>query len=433
MKPVKIVIIGAGSVSFGTGALRDAVQCRDLRGSKLVLVDIHPGNLELITKLAKRMNEEAGAGLVIESTTDRLEALPEADFVITSIAVRRDELWQKDWQIPRSYGIKQVLGENGGPGGLSHALRNIPIILDVCRDMEKLCPNAWLINFSNPESRIIMAVSKYTSVKAVGLCHGVPMGRNRVAQMIGRKGAELDVKAAGVNHLVWLMDVRDAATGEDLYPLIRQKEAELPADDVGLYGHDPLSRAMFRHFGYWPCPTDDHIGEYLPYAGEVVGYEGYDFEAADRHREKTWVRIRQLAAGEGELGDLLTEPSGECAFQIIAAIAGNKNEYVLAVNIPNRGCITNLAADAIVEVPALVSGYGIQGLTMGELPDGIAALCSMQVNIQRLCVEAAVRGDRNSALQALLVDPVVDSLDGAVRMLDELLTVHKPVLPLFHK
>jgi alpha-galactosidase len=433
MRPVKIVIIGAGSVSFGPGSLRDAVQSHELKGSKLVLVDFNADNLDLVTRLARRMNEEAGTGLIIESTTDRRKALPEADFVITSVAINRDELWKKDWEIPQKYGLKQVLGENGGPGGLSHALRNIPIILDICKDMEELCPNAYLINFSNPESRICMAVNKYTNIKTVGLCHGVAMGRDRVAQILGKKGEEIDVKAAGVNHLVWIMDIRDKLTGEDLFPLFRKKESELDESDAGIFGHDPLTRSMFRHFGHWPCPTDDHIGEYLPYAWEKVGLHGYNFEAANEHREKTWAWIKKLADGEEDLGDLITKPSGEIAFDLIRAITGNKNEYMLAVNIPNNGCITNLPADAIVEVPALASGYGIQGLTMGRLPDGIAALCQTQVAIQRLTVEAAVHGDRQKALQALLIDPVVDSMDAAEKTLDELLAVHSKYLPRFKK
>ncbi|GGJ02652.1 alpha-glucosidase/alpha-galactosidase [Alicyclobacillus cellulosilyticus] len=433
MRPVKIVVIGAGSVSFGPGSLRDAMQMPELRGSQLILVDVDETNLELMTRLARRMNDEAGTGLIIEGTTDRRRALPEADFVITSVAVRRDELWRLDWEIPRRHGIRQVLGENGGPGGLSHALRNIPIILDICRDMEELCPNAYLINFSNPESRICMAVSKYTSIRTVGLCHGVFMGRDRVAEILGRRGEDLDVKAAGVNHLVWLLDIRDRHTGEDLYPLLREKEAALPPDAPGIFGPDPLSRAMFRHFGYWPAPTDDHIGEYLPYAWELTGLEGYDFAAADRHRKWTWERIRRMAAGEEPLGDLLTKPSGELAFPIIRAITENRNEYVLAVNIPNRGCITNLPSDAIVEVPALVSGFGVQGLTMGDLPPGIAALCSAQVHVQRLAVEAAVHGDRRLAMQALLVDPVVDSISAAEKTLAELLDVHAPYLPQFRQ
>ncbi|WP_067929964.1 family 4 glycosyl hydrolase [Alicyclobacillus kakegawensis] len=425
MRPSKIVIIGAGSVSFGPGSLRDAIQMKELKDSELVLVDLNEENLDIVTRLAKRMNEEAGTGLKISSTTNREEALPEADFVIISIAVKRDELWKKDWEIPRKYGIRQVLGENGGPGGLSHALRNIPLILDICADMERLCPNALLINFSNPESRIIMAVSKYTSIKAVGLCHGVYMGRDRVAELLGRKSEDIDVKAAGVNHLLWLLDIRDKNTGEDLYPALRKAEAELGES------HDPLTRAMFRRFGYWPAPSDDHIGEYLSYAYEKTGLHGYDFKWAADYREQLWTRLKSLARGEGDLGDLLTKPSGEVAFTIIRAIVENRNEYVHAVNIPNNGCIENLPRDAVVEVPALVSGFGIQGLTMGRLPAGIAALCEMQVSVQRLAVEAAVKGDRQAALQALLVDPVVDSMDAAEKTLDELLSVHKDYLPRF--
>jgi alpha-galactosidase len=432
MRPIKIVIIGAGSVSFGPGSLRDAIQCKELKGSKLVLVDLNEENLNLVTRLARRMNDEAGTGLIIEQTTDRKAALPEADFVITSVAINRDELWKKDWEIPLKHGLKQVLGENGGPGGLSHALRNIPIVLDICADIEQLCPNAYLINFSNPESRICMAVSKYTNIKTVGLCHGVAMGRDRVAQILGIKGEEIDVKAAGVNHLVWIMDIRELRTGENLFPLFREREAALDPFDKGLFGHDPLTRAMFRHFGYFPCPSDDHIGEYLPYAAQVVGMHGYNFESANKHRENTWEWINKLANGEEALGDLITCPSGEIAFDIIRAITENRNEYMLAVNIPNNGCITNLPDDAIVEVPALVSGYGIQGLTMGRLPDGIAALCNTQVAIQRLSVEAAVHGDRKKALQALLIDPVVDNLEGAEKTLDELLSVHRPYLPRFY-
>lgn len=426
MRSIKIVIIGAGSVSFGPGTLRDAIQCKELKGCQLVLVDLNKESLELVTQLAKRMNEEAGTGLEIKSTTDRLLALPDADFVITSIAIKRDELWKKDFEIPIDYGIKQVLGENGGPGGLSHSLRNIPVILDICRDMESLCPDAWLINFTNPESRMCMAVHKYTRIKTVGLCHGVYMGRDRVAEILEMDPTHVDVKAAGVNHLLWLMDIRDRRNGRDLYPELREKEAILQESE------DRLTRTMFRHFGFWPSPSDDHIGEYLPYAWEFTGLKGYDFEAAGQHRKKLWADIEQWASGEKPLGTLLTKPSGEKAIQLIVAITENRNEYIEAVNIPNKGCITNLPMDAIVEVPALVSGFGIQGLTMGDLPEGIAALCHTQVSIQKLAVDAAVQGDRKKALQALLIDPVVSSFEAAQKILVDLLEEHHPYIPNFH-
>ncbi|HET7579033.1 MAG TPA: alpha-glucosidase/alpha-galactosidase [Bacillales bacterium] len=425
MEPVKIVIIGAGSVSFGPGSLRDAIQCKELRNSTLVLVDIHRENLQLVYRLAERMNREAGTGLIIESTTDRREALRDADFVITSVAVKRDELWRTDWNIPLKNGVKQVLGENGGPGGLSHALRNIPMVLEICKDMEELCPEAWLINFTNPESRICMAVKKHTKIKCVGLCHGVYMGRDRVAEILGLKPNEVDVKAAGVNHLLWLMDIRHQKSGKDLYPELREKETRL--SETG----DPLTREMFRRFGYWPSPSDDHIGEYLPYAYEFTGLEGYDFNGADANRKRMWTLIEGWASGDEPLGDLLTKPSGEKAFQIIRAISENRNEYIEAVNIPNNGCITNLPDDAIVEVPALVSAYGVQGLTMGDLPEGIASLCRTQISVQKLVVEAAVEGDRKAALQALLIDPVVSSAEEAEKTLNELLSAHREYLPAF--
>ncbi|HET7615487.1 MAG TPA: hypothetical protein VFK27_00925, partial [Bacillales bacterium] len=171
--------------------------------------------------------------------------------------------------------------------------------------------------------------------------------------------------------------------------------------------------------------------EYLPYAAEFTGLEGYDFNEADANRRKMWTLIEGWASGDEPLGKLLTEPSGEKAFQIIRAISENRNEYIEAVNIPNNGCITNLSDDAIVEVPALVSSCGIQGLTMGDLPEGIAALCRTQISVQKLVVKAAVTGNKEAALQALLIDPVVSSVEAAEKTLNELLAAHRDYLPAF--
>jgi len=215
MRHTKIVVIGAASASFGPGCLVDAINCEGLAGSEIALVDIHAENLEVMAKLARRVNEQSGAGFKITHTTDRLQALPGAEFVITCFAVERNELWKLDWKIPLKHGIKQVLGENGGPGGLSHSLRNIPIMLDICRDMEKLCPKAWLLNFSNPESRLCLAVSKHTNIKTVGLCHGVFMGMDSIAKITGTSVEDVEVTAAGLNHLTWMLSARSKATGED--------------------------------------------------------------------------------------------------------------------------------------------------------------------------------------------------------------------------
>lgn len=441
MRPTKVVLIGAASASFGPAMIGDAVLTPELRGSTLVLCDIDGERLEVMAAFARRLNEAVGAGLTIEHTTDRTAALPGAEFVITSIAVKRDELWRLDFQIPLKHGIKQVLGENGGPGGLSHSLRNIPIILDIAHDAERLCPDALLMNFSNPESRIGLALSRYSDMRFVGLCHGIGMGYNSISTLTGIPADDLEGIAAGLNHFAWFLSVRRKSTGEDVYPILRQADA---THDPSYY---PLTRRLFREFGLYPHPSDDHIGEYLGYAWESCGLEGYHFDRAEQWRQRGWERIGRIARGEeapplpedfrasGEERLEEARPrlhrSGEFAFPIIASTLANRHALIEAVNIPNNGLIANLPDWAVVEVPAVAGADGIRGVRIGELPRGIAALLSTQVHVQDLVVEAAVHGSRQLALQALLADPVVPTIEAAERTLDELLTVHAPYLPRF--
>ncbi len=443
MRPTKVVMIGAASASFGPAMISDAVLTPELRGSTLVLVDIDGERLETMAAYARRVNEAVGAGLKIEHTVDRTRALPEAEFVITSVAVKRDELWKLDFQIPLKQGIKQVLGENGGPGGLSHALRNIPIILAIARDVEKLCPKALLMNFSNPESRIGLALSRYTGLQFVGLCHGIGMAYDSVSRITGLPADDLVAIAAGLNHFVWLLDIRRRSTQEDVYPILRA------ADKTYDPTYYPLTRRMFRLYGLYPHPSDDHIGEYLSFAWEECGLEGYDFERADYWRERNWQRITRIARGEepvplpegmaGSAEARLQEDaprlhrSGEFAFPIVVSTVNNRHELIEAVNIRNDGLIANVPDWAVVEVPAVAGADGIKGVKVGALPAGIAALVNTQAHVQDLVVEAAVHGSRELALQALLADPVVHSAEAAEKCLDELLSVHAPYLPQFKK
>jgi len=441
MRPIKIVLIGAASASFGPRMIADAVLSPDLRGSTLVLVDIDAPRLEVMAAYARRLNQALGAGLRIEATPERTRALPEADFVISSIAVKRDDLWKLDFQIPLKHGIKQVLGENGGPGGLSHALRNIPIVMGIARDMEKLCPGALLMNFSNPESRICLALSRYTSIRFCGLCHGIGMAYDSIARITGLPADDLVAVAAGLNHFVWVLDIRRKSTGEDVYPLLRAADASY---DPSYY---PLTRRLLRLYGLYPHPSDDHIGEYLSFAWEECGLEGYDFAAADRHRSRSWQYITRVAGGEepaplpagaagsaeGQLlaGRPALRPSGEFAFPIIISQADNRHAFIEAVNILNEGLVANLPSWAVVEVPAVAGADGLKGVQVGALPSGIAALLDTQAHVQDLVVDAAVKGSRDLALQAMLADPVVQSMEAAEKCLDELLAVHAPYLPQF--
>ena len=421
----KIVIIGAGSAIFGLSMIKDAFSTKELWGSSLVLMDIDKAAVEKTALAANRINEVLGAGYQISFTTDREEALQGADFVIVSIAIDRVKMWKQDFAIPQKYGIKHVLGENVGPGAVFHTMRNLPIILDICKDIERICPDALLINFTNPESRLCMAIKKYTNVKAVGLCHQINAGIEIVSTILDIDREHIDVKAWGINHFTWIFDIRDKRTGDDLYPLFREKEATYNSE------YEKLSRFLFRHYGLFPTSGDGHLGEFFPYAHEFIAADGYDFEKYEKRRQNIVSILDGIISGEVPIDDKLVSPSGEKAFNIIKGIMYNTNELLESVNIPNDGYISNLPADAIVEVPAVISGNGVIGLALGELPRGIAALCRTQVDVQHLVVDAGVQGDRGLVIQALLTDPNIPSANAALKIYDELMEINKPYLPQF--
>lgn len=418
MNTTKIVFIGAGSMSFGLSMFRDLFRSRELRGSTLVLVDIDPVNLERMTRLAHYMNERYDTGMKIESTLKRREALPGAQFVLNSIAIERNRLWKLDFEVPKQFGIRHTLGENGGPGGLFFTLRTIPLIMEIVRDMEDLCPDATFINFSNPESRIILAVSQYSAIRAIGLCHGVFMSQHDTARLLSLPADEVDVRGAGLNHFQWLTSIRRKSTGEDLYPLLREKEA---AHDPAFM---PLTRRLFRAFGLWPTCSDDHLGEYVAYGWEG-GEHGYDFDGDERHR--VWLRetIDAVLAGQKPFLPEWNTPSGERGVEVITGMLHNKNQWIESGIVLNEGIIPNLPPDLAVEVPVIVDAAGIHKVSCGPLPDGIAKLLLMQASVQQLAVKAALHASRELALQALLIDPVVNNSDAALQILDTLWEANK--------
>jgi len=452
MPTTKIVIIGVGSASFGPAILSDIMQSDRFAGSTVALCDLNEQGLELMARLAERLNQEWGTGVSLEASTDRRDVLPGAEFVIVSIAVDREKCWRQDWEIPLKYGIRQPLGENGGPGALFHTCRNAPAILDICEDMEELCPEAWLLNFTNPVPRMVLVATRYTDIQAVGLCHQIGMGYNIVAATLAEDlGYEvelpedewgmyrlapwahqvLDIKAAGLNHFTFMLDIRHRETGEDLYPLFAQRIREMPDH------FQPLSRRIFDAFGLFPANGDGHISEYVHWAHdpqtrpwEKYYLHLYDWDAAEQKRDEMWRGIKEMAAG-GPLSERVKKGSGERAIPLILGIMENRNSYEEALNVPNEGCIPNLPWDAIVEVPGVASRFGVRGMSVGELPEGLAALCRTQITTATLAVDAAILGDRDLALQALLVDPMVNDMDMARALLEEMLEVQARYLPQF--
>lgn len=457
MPQTKIVVIGVGSASFGPAILGDLMQCQRLQGSTIALCDISERGLQLMARLAERLNREWGTGVTIEASTDRREVLPGAEFVIVSIAVDRERCWRQDWEIPLKHGIRQPLGENGGPGAVFHTARNAPLILDICRDMEDLCPKALLLNFTNPVPRMTLVASRYSRIKAVGLCHQIGMGYDIVGLVLGRDlGFALeppedewefykviapfkrqiedliDIKAAGLNHFTFMLDIRHRHSGQDLYSLFAQRLRSFPSS------FQPLSRRIFDAFGVFPATGDGHLSEYVHWAHDPqtepwIKYrlELYDWDAAERHRGAMWDEIDGMVQG-GPIVGRVRRGSGERAIPIILSVLENRNAYEVAVDIPNEGYISNLPDGAIVEVPGVVSGFGVRGLGVGPLPEPIAALCRTQLTVASLAVDAAVSGSRELALQALLVDPMVNDIDRACALLDEMLDVQRGYLRQFH-
>ncbi|MEO5335942.1 MAG: alpha-glucosidase/alpha-galactosidase [Magnetospirillum sp. WYHS-4] len=417
----KIVFIGAGSMSFGLSMFRDLFLCRDLAGSTLTLVDSNPEALDRMTRLAEIMNARSGTGMKIEKTADRRAALDGAGFVMSSVAIDRNRLWKQDFAIPKKHGIRHTLGENGGPGGLFFTLRTLPLVFDFARDIEELCPDAQFINFSNPESRIVLALNKYTKVKTIGLCHGIFMSTGDIAYVLGRDFFSLDVWAAGLNHFQWVLQLRDKATGEDLYPLLREKEKSHDPK------HMPLSRRLLKAFGHWPTCSDDHMGEYVAFGWEG-GEHGYDFTWDEGNRASLKKALDGVLDRDEPLpGDWLTS-SGERGVHVIEGILNNRHRVVESAIVYNQGAIPNLPADLAVEVPVVVDAGGVHPVSLGPLPDPIAKLLLQQASVQQLAVEAAVHADKDLALQALLVDPVINSTTAAAALLDELWEINKPYI-----
>ncbi len=467
VKPPKIVVIGAGSAIFGLGAMATLIRSERLRGAELALVDINQAALDTMAVLAEKLNQAWGSGMTITSSCNRRDVLPGADFVIVTVQVGdRETVWEMDWRIPLQHGVHQPYAENGGPGSFAHTSRNLPLMLDIAHDMEELCPDAWYLNLTNPLIRLTLGVHRYTNIKVLGLCHQLLWGYAMAGAVladrfdiplpdgfnvhtnadnmpnfipVARAALEnLDIKAAGINHFSWVYDIRDKKTGEDLYPLLRETWLNGYRQDF-----EPLTREMLAIFGMMPTPGDSHLCEFLPWVADATTkpWEKYhlqlqSWEGNRRRRARRFELAHQVVSGEVAVDelrdvwkfDILEEPVPE----IIAAIHYNDNTYNQQLNIPNNGgLIPNLPPDAIVEVPGVISGMGIQGMAFPPLPEGIAELCRRELALSSLVVEAAVNGDRQLALQALLLDPMVTDIDTARAILNDFLSEFAEYLPQF--
>ncbi|WP_304943803.1 family 4 glycosyl hydrolase [Vallitalea guaymasensis] len=410
----RIVLIGAGSAMFGLGALGDIFKSKALEGSTVVLYDINGEALGKVESIAREFLLKNNLPYSIIATTSREEALTGANFCVISIEVgNRYELWEQDWQIPLQFGIKQVYGENGGPGGLFHSLRIVPPILDICDDINKICPDSYVINLSNPMSTICLAISrKYPNLKLVGLCHEVGSLVEHLPKILNTPFSNLSIKAGGLNHFSILIEAKYKDTGKDAYPEIREK--------APTYFEKTSERSLFlkilKYFGYLPITTDSHFSEYIHWAQEVSDHKGV-LDFYNNYRKECMEQLNSM--------ERIEQGTDESEYwrviPIIEGILTDSGHEELAVNIPNNGLIPNLPDDLVVEVPALIDKDGIHGISLESMPKGFRGLLSNRIGILDMSVEAILSGSKEKVMQALLVDPTVNSLEASKKLLDTML------------
>ncbi|MFX1571776.1 MAG: hypothetical protein ACFFB0_03430 [Promethearchaeota archaeon] len=429
----KIVLIGAGSLQFGLGTVGSILDSEILQGSTICLHDINTETLDLAYIACKSTIDERDLDFILESTTDRKEALKNANFIVNSIEITpRFELLEMDYRIPLQFGCKAITGENGGPGGLFHALRLIPPILTICEDINRICPNALLINYSNPMSTICLAIKRqFPRLKFVGLCHELHDFYPILKKILGTSASNLDIRAGGLNHFGVILDIKYKNTGKDAYPDIRKNGPKiLRSIENGPYldnGYD-LIAFILETYGYLPYTTDSHYGEYIRWAWEKADIPSVrkfhrDYEA---YLKNNFEKLKKLIK-RGK-STKLVGPDEERAVPIIEGILGNTDNREPSVNIPNDNIIINLPRDLVVECPAIINKNGIHGIKLGEYPKGLVALLNTQASVQDLIVEAILTKSKTIALQALLADPVVETYWQAKNILEEMLKLQEKYL-----
>jgi len=444
---LKLVLIGGGSFSWGPTFLRDIFTTPELSGSTIVLEDINPANLDLVHRLGQKMLADFHLDFQLEKTTSLNDGLRDADIVVLSITTGGLEVMRRDIEIPAKYGIRQSVGDTVGPGGLARALRNIPVVTAIAHQVDEICPQALFLNYTNPMSVLTRLIAMQRSVpdRTVGLCHELHGVRKKLADHFKVDAGQLEMKVAGINHLIWITAL--CAAGRDLWPDLQKLAAdvlsgavEMDAGDITPFAdHFKLKCRLLQLYGALPAAGDRHVAEFFPNfltegtnRGENYGIAltSVDFREGLAMFEKTM--IEASLSGSMPLEDFMKENSGEAAAPIAAALATG-GQYTGIMNLPNAGQITNLPGNAIVETFGTIDASSAHALPFGTLPPGVQTILERHIRNQEMTVTAALRGDRSLALQALLNDPLCSRLDvdTTATMLNELLEAEKGLLPQF--
>jgi alpha-galactosidase len=431
-RPIKVVFLGAGSM-FLYQLFKDALNMPGVDGH-MALVDIDEERLDLAVRFCHHTNKVMGRNWKISATTDRRKALKGADYIINCIEVSGVQTVAFDNDIPMKYGIGQAVGDTMGPGGLFKALRTVPVFLEELRDVEKLCPNALFLNYTNPMSTLCLAARRaFPHLKVIGLCHSVQATSSQLSGYLGIDYRQLKWQVGGINHLAWFTEL--SHNGKDLYPRLKQMYAQNPEK----YKGETVRMDVMTHLGYFVTESSIHLSEYLPYYRKrkdtfkkycptkdyMHGWYSTNWPAwrgeRDKHREDL------IAGKEG----FVKERSHEYATFMIQAMETN-DPFIVHVNMPNHGFIPNLPADGVVEVPCVVDQNGVTPMYFGNLPPQCAALCRNAMGYFDLAAEACLQKSKEIACHALMLDPLCAAVSTPAeirKMTMELFDAEKAFLP----
>jgi len=436
----KITFIGAGSIGFTRNLIRDILTYELLRNCTFCLVDIDRQRLAFAREAVKILVERAGSGAKIEATTDRRRALKGSDAVIITILAGGVDVWRHDIEIPKKFGIDINVGDTRGVAGIFRALRTIPVMLKICRDIERLCPKALVLNYTNPMAMLCRAMQRETDLLFTGLCHSVQGTAEMLARWIGAPMEDITYVCAGINHMSWYLKYN--YKGKDAYPLIRKA-----LQKKKIYNEEVVRNEMFKALGYYVTESSGHNSEYnwwfrkrpdliRKYCTYGTGWNpGRSAYILNEYlnREKTWrTDIENLVKQAAEMP---LDRGHEYAAGILNAYMGG-DTYEFNGNVPNTGLIPNLPADCCVEVPCIVNRRGVNPMYVGPLPPQLAALNNITVASEEMAVEAALTGDAEMVYHAVLYDPLtaaVLSLAEIKKMVKAMLKKNQPYLPQFRK
>lgn len=436
----KITFIGAGSFDFTRELVRDILTFKEFQDAVLCLMDIDEERLSYIEKACWRIKETGGYPVTIEATTNREDALQGADGIIITVLTAGPDIFRTDIEIPKKYGVDICVGDTRGPAGVFRFLRSAPVLLDICRDIERICPDAYVLNYTNPMALNCRYLQETTNLKITGLCHSVQHTAKMLADWIGADMNEVEYRCAGINHMAFYLDFK--WKGKDAYPLIR---TALKSKDI--YNTEQVRNNLFEHLDYYPTESSGHNSEYYPWfrkrpdlieqycthsTGWNPGEHAYILKEYFRRQEEWKADIETWLQD----GSPILERGQEYAACIFNAFFGDGTPFEFNGNVRNKGYIDNIPPGCCVEVPATADSKGLHIHPIGKLPDSLAVMVNTAARCEELAVRGCIEGDRHAIFHSILFDPLtaaVLSMDEIQSMVNEMFEANKEYLPQFYK